>query len=438
MGLDTLSVLETLVETNTVSDRDKGKRASSECPKYITKTIEDFGFTTDILESEGYWSAFGRKGDGDKKILFLAHFDTVPPGKGWKTDPFELVVEGNRAYGRGTCDDKGNIVSMLLLAEKLQTTNPSMTVMLAATGDEEIGGAHGAGNLRNYLDENGLMPDYVVVADGIGQVIIHRRRNALPTHVKVKKHLSQMKGEIETKQFQTDLFGSDTRHSAYQRPGVDRHALLAASKYLDLHPFAGVTKVEGAFVKSNVIPDWIELEIVHPDESGATVDYDQGLTDLLRAALPMAQAAFPTEHSDMGKVVSPNLLELKDGVWDLYLDVRAMTNDSESAKKAFQESLRGKAEVTSLTVGAGQGYVDSDPNSQLIKAARKALDRIGIKTRLIEGGGASDSRYFAGENTQVFDFGPIGDNLHGANEWVLVPSIEENAEFFYELINILS
>ncbi len=438
MVLDPLSELKTLVEINTVSDRDKGKKASSACPNYITNIIQEFGFETEILESEGYWSAFGRKGDEDTKLLFLAHFDTVPAGKGWKTDPFELVLKGNRAYGRGTCDDKGNIVSMLLLAEKLQNVNPSMTIMLAATGDEEIGGAHGAGNLRKYLEAHDLLPDYVVVADGIGQVIIHRRRNALPTHVKVQSKTCEIRGEIETKRFRTDLFGSDTRHSAYQRPGVDRHALLAASKYLDLTPFVGVVEIDGAFVKSNVIPDWIELKIVHADESGETVEYDQGLTDLLRAVLPVAQAAFSTEHSDMGKVVSPNLLELKDDKWDLYLDVRAMTNDSKSVKHAFQEALRGKAEVASLTVGAGQGYVDSDPNSQLIKAARKALDRVGIRIRLIEGGGASDSRYFVKENTQVFDFGPIGDNLHGANEWVLLPSIEENAKFFYELIDVLS
>ena len=77
-----------------------------------------------------------------------------------------------------------------------------------------------------------------------------------------------MNGTSETVRFTTETFGTNSRHSAYLRLGVDRHAMLAACKYLDLNPEFCVHDIRGAFVKSNVVPDWVELDVIHPSESG--------------------------------------------------------------------------------------------------------------------------------------------------------------------------
>jgi succinyl-diaminopimelate desuccinylase len=204
---------------------------------------------------------FARRGHGAFKILFLAHFDVVPFGDGWASDPMKLRIEGDRAYGRGTCDDKGNVVSLLLLAEKIAESDFPCTVMIAASGDEELGGRQGAGFLKEYLTKQGLFPDYVVVADGSGQNIIHRRRNILPTFIKVREKKQKIRGTRETIRVETETYGTNTRHSAYLRFGVDRHAMIAASKYLDLNPQAVVESVNGAFLKGNVVPDWVEIHM---------------------------------------------------------------------------------------------------------------------------------------------------------------------------------
>ena len=141
---------------------------------------------------------------------------------------------------------------------------------------------------------------------------------------------------------------------------------------------------------------------------------------------------------DKGKIISPNLLSKESDLWTLYLDIRAMTNDAEAVKASFQEAILGKLDVFSLTVHAGVGYVESDPSSRLIRAASFALKKMGIPVQLVEGFGGSDSRYFAGEGSDVFDFGPRGDNLHGANEWVSISSLSENAEFFFTLVELLA
>ncbi len=438
MTIDVRQELQKLVSFDTVSDAKAGRHPSQECPRHINATLERFGFITELLESDGIWTCFARRGQGKFKVLFLAHYDVVPVGEGWRSDPFRLVEEGDKAICRGSCDDKGNIVSLMLLAEKLSTTDPPFTIMLAATGDEEIGGEKGAGHLKQFLTKQGLFPNYVVVADGINQMVIHRRRNILPTSIKVKRATSRVKGRRETVRFVTETLGTETRHSAYFRPGVDCHAMLAASKYLDMHKRALVSGLRGAFVKSNVIPQWVELDVVHTNEPGEEAECDHALTSLLRSLLTLAHASFPTKHSDLGTFVSPNLLSLENNLWTLYCDVRAMTNDRDAVQNGFETALQGKVELYSIQVESGSGYVDSSLDSKLIRSAIWALRKEGIDYSVGEGYGASDSRYFIDPRVQVFDFGPRGDNVHGPNEWVSLTSIEQNAAFFQTLLDVLS
>jgi succinyl-diaminopimelate desuccinylase len=98
-------------------------------------------------------------------------------------------------------------------------------------------------------------------------------------------------------------------------------------------------------------------------------------------------------------------LSKENDLWSLMIDIRSMTNDGEAVQSAFEASLKGKVDLFSLTVHAGVGYVDCDPESQLIKAARWALEKEGISYRIIEGFGASDSRFFARDGAELFDFG---------------------------------
>ncbi|MFW9867998.1 MAG: M20/M25/M40 family metallo-hydrolase [Candidatus Thorarchaeota archaeon] len=437
MTLDPVSLLETLVAFDTRNNDEM--KATRKCPEYINKVLGDFGFLTEIIEENGYTTAFGRRGHGEFKILFLAHFDVVPfDREKWKTDPLKLHVDGDRAYGRGTCDDKGNIVSLLLMADKLAESDFSCMVMIAVSGDEEIGGRKGAGVLKEHLIKQGLFPDYVVVADGNGQDIIHKRRNMLPTVIHVREQMDKIKGRKKTLKVTTETYGTDSRHSAYMRFGVDRHALIAASKYLDINSQAVIQDVRGPFLKSNVVPDYVEMDVIHPDPKGAEFTYDANLTDLIRSILALSMTKFPTALSDKGTNICPNILSKEGDLWRLYVDVRAMTNDGEAVDAAFQDSLKGRVDYFSLKVSPGIGYVNCDPDSHLIKSFRWALEKEGIHYRIVEGFGGSDSRYFAPEGVDLFDFGPRGDNVHGANEWVSIDSLKENAEAFYTLLEVLT
>ena len=59
--------------------------------------------------------AFLRGNNPGKTILFEGHTDVVTPGdvSQWKYDPFGGEIVGDRLYGRGACDTKGNLAAAI-------------------------------------------------------------------------------------------------------------------------------------------------------------------------------------------------------------------------------------------------------------------------------------------------------------------------------------
>jgi acetylornithine deacetylase len=45
---------------------------------------------------------------GSPKYLINVHLDTVPAGDGWKSNPYDLMINDGRAIGLGACDIKGS------------------------------------------------------------------------------------------------------------------------------------------------------------------------------------------------------------------------------------------------------------------------------------------------------------------------------------------
>ena len=81
------------------------------------------------------------KGNGKKKpILVMGHTDvvTVDPKK-WTFPPFDATIDGGYVYGRGTVDDKDNLVAGLMLILQLHRTKAALdrdVILLAEAGEE--------------------------------------------------------------------------------------------------------------------------------------------------------------------------------------------------------------------------------------------------------------------------------------------------------------
>lgn len=89
------------------------------------------------------------KGKEDKNgLMLMAHEDTVEIGnrENWHEDPTGGGIKKGRIYGRGACDDKYSIATILFVIKLLKENGfvPKENILFAAYSDEEYGGSHGA------------------------------------------------------------------------------------------------------------------------------------------------------------------------------------------------------------------------------------------------------------------------------------------------------
>lgn len=420
---------------NTVNDPARDVRPGREAADFIRDWLASAGLNTEVVESGGYYSVLASTGS-EPCLMFMAHYDVVPPGPGWVSDPFTLVVKGGRAYGRGVADDKGNVAALMLAAKEVVREEIGCDVLFAFTGDEEIGGRNGAYVIAESLRLEGRTPRYLINADGVGASPIIRRRKGFRAIIKVKHEEVSIRGSVERAEFKALYPMSQHSHAAYFLPGVDTHPVIWASAFVRERRVLAVS-LGGDFIKGNVVPPRAVLEYVHDGEGEVVAD--AGLTRLLRAVYPLVRAPVRTEaFSEYGVSITPNMYSFDGRIHELDLDIRAM-----SKKDAVEEALRSVVEAVlpeaELDVRAGPGkYLYTPPTARLVREALRALKEEGFSPEPIEGAGASDSRYFTDLVAEAIDIGPIGGNVHGPNEWVDIASLERLVRVYVGLAKSLA
>ncbi|HTZ06356.1 MAG TPA: M20/M25/M40 family metallo-hydrolase [Gaiellaceae bacterium] len=98
-------------------------------------------------------------------VLCYGHFDVQPPAplELWNTDPFELTIRDEWAYGRGITDDKGQVWILLKAAQRLAEAGAlPVNLRFACDGEEEIGGH----TIVDYLAVDDRGADAAIIFDG--------------------------------------------------------------------------------------------------------------------------------------------------------------------------------------------------------------------------------------------------------------------------------
>jgi acetylornithine deacetylase/succinyl-diaminopimelate desuccinylase-like protein len=104
---------------------------------------------------------------GKPTALFYGHYDVQPtdPDDEWLSPPFEPTERDGNLYGRGTCDDKGQVWSQVKALESLMNANGKLplNVRVIIEGDEEMGGE----GIAEYVASKpaDLKADFALVCD---------------------------------------------------------------------------------------------------------------------------------------------------------------------------------------------------------------------------------------------------------------------------------
>jgi acetylornithine deacetylase/succinyl-diaminopimelate desuccinylase-like protein len=127
------------------------------------------GLSGIVLETDGHPVAYGEwlGAPGAPTILIYGHHDVQPadPLDLWITPAFEAAVRDGKIYGRGTVDDKGQVLMHVAALEAHLRVNGRLplNVKVVIEGEEEIGSP----NFESFLarERERLACDVVVVSD---------------------------------------------------------------------------------------------------------------------------------------------------------------------------------------------------------------------------------------------------------------------------------
>ena len=215
--------------------------------------------------------------------MLNSHMDVVPPADGWDTDPYDLVIQDDRAYGRGSTDAKGPL-ACLTMAVKRIIENPegvNGTIVYTAVVDEE---SHSTG-ARTLVKHPQVYGDYCIVGEPtLSRVAVSHNGSLRP--VIVAEGLSVHASNPE-------LGINAIRIAAYISQLVDE---IAEEISGIVHPTTGkpsiaITMISGG-VQENVVPDRCEITIdrrMYPGRMSSSCA--SGLADCAGRLRSISQAA---------------------------------------------------------------------------------------------------------------------------------------------------
>jgi succinyl-diaminopimelate desuccinylase len=100
-------------------------------------------------------------------IHLNGHYDVVPVGNDWTTDPFGAERKDGWIYGRGAADMKSGLAAQVIAVEALRRTGWAGRIVQSAVADEETVGVRNAG--MGWLVEQGLIQaDALIITEPFG------------------------------------------------------------------------------------------------------------------------------------------------------------------------------------------------------------------------------------------------------------------------------
>jgi succinyl-diaminopimelate desuccinylase len=183
---DPVPLAQRLIRRASVTPADAGAQ------DVLAEALAALGFTIHRLRFGETENLYARLGSGRPHLCFAGHTDVVPPGEGWRHDPFGGVVEDGVLYGRGACDMKAAIAAFVaaVAQAKAADTLPG-SVSLLITGDEEGPARDGTVRVVAWLRDHDEVPDFCVVGEPtnpsrLGEIIKIGRRGSLGATITVR------------------------------------------------------------------------------------------------------------------------------------------------------------------------------------------------------------------------------------------------------------
>ena len=377
-----------------------------------------------------------------KPIMLLAHQDVVPIAPGtegeWTVPPFSGEVKDGFIWGRGSWDDKGNLMSQLEAVEMLVASGfkPERTVYLAYGADEEVSGLRGATQIATLLKQRGVQLDFVIdegllILDGI---LPGLSKPAALIGVAEKGYLSVA----------LSVSATPGHSSMPPKQGTSAIGMMSAAlKQLDDKQLpAGISGVGGAM-----------FDTIAPEMSGFS-----------RVALSNLWLFGPVVQKQLEGAASTNAMlrtttaltivnagnkeNVLPGRAEATVNFRILPGDSQAQVLAHVKSELAQAvgegivTVTALP-GAQEASKVAPTDSNQYRLMNRTIREIFPGTLVAPGlmVAATDSVHYAELSDHIFKFSPVRANaddlkrFHGTNERLSTSNYAEAIRFYHRLLS---
>lgn len=140
------------------------------CAEWTAQSLQKAGLEhIEIMPTNGHPVVYADwlHAPGKPTVLIYGHYDVQPaePLELWESPPFEPVIRDNKLYGRGSTDDKGQLLLYVKVVEAFLQTHGSLPINLkfCIEGEEEIASK----NLPSFVEDHAdkLKADSIVLSD---------------------------------------------------------------------------------------------------------------------------------------------------------------------------------------------------------------------------------------------------------------------------------
>ncbi len=320
-----------------------------------------------------------------KTLWVMAHMDVVPPGdlSMWNTDPYKVVVKGDKIYGRGTEDNQQGLVSGLLVAKALmeQGIRPPVNYALLLNADEEVGSDYG---IIALLKKHGKLfgkQDSFIVPDG---------GNPEGTMIEIaEKNMMWLKFTVTGKQAHAST------------PNNGNNAFVATSFLV-----VALRELYKKFNKKNNLFADINHSVFEPTKHEANV---------------------PNVNTIPGSDV-------------FYMDCRVLpcyTNKQVLAEvlkitKSIEKKFKVKIKVEEVI---SESSKSTDKNAPMVKLLAQAVKEVYHNNPKVQGvGGGTVASFLRNAGFPAVVFSKLDETMHGPNEYSSIKNTMGDAKVFAKVI----
>jgi acetylornithine deacetylase/succinyl-diaminopimelate desuccinylase-like protein len=435
---ETLQHFQSLVRFDT-TDPPGGEEPAA---NYIKMVLETAGIPVQVftLEPRRPNVVARLKGNGRKRpLLLMGHTDTVnvDPAK-WKFPPFSATLDAGYIYGRGTVDDKDNVVASLMTMLLLKRQNVALdrdVIFLAEAGEE--------GTTRVGI-----------------QFMVNQHFSEVDAEYCIAEGGGVVRAGGETKYASVQTLEKRARAIELVARGPAGHGSVPLKTNAIVRLATAVGAVDAyrgpLRVNETTAAYFKRLATVSPpDQARRYLDALSLDPKRVAAAYEQFMEDEPTHASMLRNSISPNIFQAGYRVNVIpseakaTLDVRLLPDENPDT---FLDRIRQVVNDPAVEVrwgarevrpGAPMARLDSEAFATIEAAVKRIYDTVTLPTM---GTGATDMAYLRAKGIQCYGVGPAADRedgpkgfgAHSDQERILEGELHRFVRFYWDVVSNLA